>query len=862
VSRLNRVKLIALFATATLTFGVVLPLVSGETISGALGAHASAGSCTTVGSLSYCGVNPDYITFPDPNQGIGVIGTSATLAPMSTLSPTGLLVTLTLDSSTSSHVCSLIGDVVTYLHQGTCTIDANEVASPNFTAADQAQVAIDVVPLLVSGTVTNSAGAPLAGICVAAVSASGSNWAGYISATGSDGTYQIGNTGSPPADVYIEFSHSCNDVTYVAGNYAPQFYNGTTSGASSIVGAAPIAFSNNAPATNINAVLAAGSTISGTVTDASGTVDNIEVLVYPAGSNPNAQNNLSDANYAVPSSSGTYAISNLAAGKYNVLFDSLGSDAGVGQWYNGTTQGASTQSGATAVTVTAGTKTTAINAVLAAGGTISGVVTDQSSGDFLYQLCITAVPLGAGLPETVNNNTTYSIEGLAPGSYDVEFSDPGCSSASNTYAPSWYNGTPQGASKQSGATPVKVVAGSTVANINAALSASSAPSQGVQSVSFTSLAPTSALAGGPTYVPTATASSALPVSLSIDQTSTGCVMDAEGTVHFTDAGTCVIDADQYGDPSFSAATTVQQSIEVTGQSPSTPTISNLPASGSVGGSFTATISTSSGGTTSLASTTPSVCTVGSNGLTVTYVGAGTCSLTASVAAAGGFFSATNPTPSTIAITASSQVALSVTTLSGTVGTTLTLATSGGSGTGALTYSVTSGTATGCSLTGSSLSATTAGTCLVTATKAADATYLAVSSSPTVVTFATAATTTTEAPTTTTTATATTTTTTRPTTTTTKAPTKHPVPAPVTVSFTAKSSSLSSSDKSAIKALAKKLSRGASVTVTGYAKSNAALAKKRAQAVAAFLKGAASVTVSIKTVTNVAKNAAVVTTTKQ
>jgi len=53
-----------------------------------------------------------------------------------------------------------------------------------------------------------------------------------------------------------------------------------------------------------------------------------------------------------------------------------------------------------------------------------------------------------------------------------------------------------------------------------------------------------------------------------------------------------------------------------------------------------------------------------------------------------------------------------------------------------------------------------------------------------------------------------------------------------------------------------------VTVTGYAKSNAALAKKRAQAVAAFLKGAASVTVSIKTVTNVAKNAAVVTTTKQ
>jgi hypothetical protein len=82
-----------------------------------------------------------------------------------------------------------------------------------------------------------------------------------------------------------------------------------------------------------------------------------------------------------------------------------------------------------------------------------------------------------------------------------------------------------------------------------------------------------------------------------------------------------------------------------------------------------------------------------------------------------------------------QSALTITTLSGTVGTALTLVTSGGSGTGALTFSVTNGTASGCAVSGSSLTAASAGTCRVTATRAADATHLTVSSPRTTVTLA-------------------------------------------------------------------------------------------------------------------------------
>ena len=81
-----------------------------------------------------------------------------------------------------------------------------------------------------------------------------------------------------------------------------------------------------------------------------------------------------------------------------------------------------------------------------------------------------------------------------------------------------------------------------------------------------------------------------------------------------------------------------------------------------------------------------------------------------------------------------QAALIVTTKSGYLDAPLTLAASGGSGTGALTFSVTNGTATGCLVTAGVLSATKAGTCIVTAIKAAVAPYASGVSAATTVTI--------------------------------------------------------------------------------------------------------------------------------
>ncbi|NBU37710.1 MAG: hypothetical protein EBS32_05680, partial [Actinobacteria bacterium] len=87
---------------------------------------------------------------------------------------------------------------------------------------------------------------------------------------------------------------------------------------------------------------------------------------------------------------------------------------------------------------------------------------------------------------------------------------------------------------------------------------------------------------------------------------------------------------------------------------------------------------------------------------------------------------------TLTIARVAQSVLTVTSTSATYGQTLSLTTSGGSGTGAVSYAVSSGT---CTISGTTLTPGDAGSsCVITATKAADDNYTAVSSSSTTVTI--------------------------------------------------------------------------------------------------------------------------------
>lgn len=66
---------------------------------------------------------------------------------------------------------------------------------------------------------------------------------------------------------------------------------------------------------------------------------------------------------------------------------------------------------------------------------------------------------------------------------------------------------------------------------------------------------------GKTYTPTATATSGLPVSFSLDPTSTGCSLNG-GVISYDFEGTCKINADQPGDATHAASAQVQRTIGV------------------------------------------------------------------------------------------------------------------------------------------------------------------------------------------------------------------------------------------------------------------------------------------------------------
>jgi len=115
-----------------------------------------------------------------------------------------------------------------------------------------------------------------------------------------------------------------------------------------------------------------------------------------------------------------------------------------------------------------------------------------------------------------------------------------------------------------------------------------------QTISFTSSAPTNAVIGGPTYSLSTTASSGLPVSLTIDASASSVCSISGHEVSFIGAGTCLIDANQAGNDNYTAAPQAQQSFTVSNP-PSSISLSNASISeGQPSGTVIGTLSTLSG----------------------------------------------------------------------------------------------------------------------------------------------------------------------------------------------------------------------------------------------------------------------------
>ncbi len=113
------------------------------------------------------------------------------------------------------------------------------------------------------------------------------------------------------------------------------------------------------------------------------------------------------------------------------------------------------------------------------------------------------------------------------------------------------------------------------------------------------------------------------------------------------AGGYTVTATYHGDQNFESSPGTS-ALTVNQATPTSPSIANLPSGAAEEGSFVAAVATSGDGGRSVASQTTSTCTVGSDGVTVSFLVAGACTLTPSVSN-GHNFTGANGSPQTFTI---------------------------------------------------------------------------------------------------------------------------------------------------------------------------------------------------------------------
>ena len=256
----------------------------------------------------------------------------------------------------------------------------------------------------VSGTVTDSHGHPLAGVLVTVTTGDliDSDQALPGMVTAPDGTYRI--VGLPAGTTTV-----CFDASRVQGSsptgYANQCYQNSTGKPT------PVAISTGVVTAGIDAQIADGGAIAGTVTDPDGNpLAGVEVdAVAKTGG------------FAVTAADGTYEIIGLEPGRYQVCFEPEIDPGTSPTGYVGTCLGQTGSSPGAPVKVTSGHVTTGVDVALEPGGEITGAVTAGGQplpeGDVELQ----GVDDGGIGEGTSFDGGTYELDDVPPGTYQLCF---------------------------------------------------------------------------------------------------------------------------------------------------------------------------------------------------------------------------------------------------------------------------------------------------------------------------------------------------------------------------------------------------------------------------------------------------------
>jgi hypothetical protein len=252
----------------------------------------------------------------------------------------------------------------------------------------------------------------------------------------------------------------------------------------------------------------------------------------------------------------------------------------------------------------------------------------------------------------------------------------------------------------------------------------------LQTISFSSTPPAGAVVGLSSYTVAATATSGLAVVFSADTTSAGVCTVSGSTVIAVGAGTCTIDANQFGDGAYQAATQVQQSFAVGGGAPSLSIqsihfSSTAPGGAVIGSSYTVAAAASSGLPVafSAAGSSAGICTVA--GTTVSFVGIGTCTVDADQAGDGSYLPAPQVQQSFAVGKVEQTISFTTTPPAGAVvgGSAYTVSATSSSGL-AVAFSADASSAGVCTVAGASVSFVGAGTCTVNADQPGNGTFQA------------------------------------------------------------------------------------------------------------------------------------------
>ena len=275
----------------------------------------------------------------------------------------------------------------------------------------------------INGTVTaEGTGDPLAEICVSVEDTSHSFFG--FGFTDASGNYSLGGLGS--GDYTVGF-FDC-----ASGNHLSEWYDDQPDFSS----ADPVAVTQGVKTAGIDAALAVGGSISGTVTDEE-TGEPLAQICLQVSSESEF------FGFGRTNSTGDYSFGGLPSGDYAVaFFDCESPIEYVTEWYDDQPDSAS----ADLIAVTEGMKTGGIDAALALGGSINGTVTLEGTGTPLSSICVAVHDtsqnfLASAFTDAAGN---YSVGGLRSGDYTVEFSD--CQFSPSTYVTEWYDDQPDFAS--------------------------------------------------------------------------------------------------------------------------------------------------------------------------------------------------------------------------------------------------------------------------------------------------------------------------------------------------------------------------------------------------------------------------------